>query len=310
MLATMSNAFAEIPDTLNKLQPDLALVLGDRYEIFAAASICRLSGIRLAHIAGGELTIGAFDDCLRHCITKLSDLHFTAAEEFSKRVIQLGEAPDRVFNVGELGFADLQLTSFKTRSELEELVGVNLDNFFLMTIHPETCSPGQGIKIFHHLAHLFSAIFSDYSLVFTAANADPEGDQINDAITAYININKKARFIRSLGRLNYLSMARLASCVIGNSSSGLTEVPALGTPVINIGRRQTGRPHGASVISVPVDETQICEAIKKALHPDLKNECQRLSEKFSGFDSARMIARIISDYDLSCISQEKEFNDL
>ncbi len=310
MMQTMSNAFALLPATLEKLQPDLALVLGDRYEIFAAATVCRLSGIRLAHISGGELTTGAFDDCLRHCITKLSDLHFTAAQAFKNRVIQLGESPDRVFNVGELALADLHKTRFKSRQELEQLVKTDLESFFLITVHPETCAPGQGMQIFTLLDEIFTSGFAGFSLIFTAANADPEGDQINAAINVFVERRANGRFIKSLGRLNYLSMARLATCVIGNSSSGIAEVPALGTPVVNIGRRQHGRPHGSSVISVAAEKDAIVAAIKKASQPTFREQSKNCCADYEGHDSARRIAEIIVNFDLGTISREKGFVDL
>lgn len=310
MLNSMANALNRIPDALRKLNPDMAIILGDRYEIFAAATACRLSGIRLAHISGGELTLGAFDDALRHCITKLSDLHFTAAEEYRRRVIQLGEEPQRVFNVGELALDKLSQLPLKSQEELEHLLGCKLDSFFLLTIHPETCSPGEGIRITTLLLELLPVHFPGFKLVFTGANADPEGEKINLLLKQF-SINSGAGcYFASLGRLNYLSLAKLARCVIGNSSSGIAEVPALGTPVVNIGRRQLGRTHGLAVTSVASDHDQILQAIKKAADLRFREVAMSFPNPYQGEDSARQIASIIASLDLTTISREKKFHDL
>ncbi len=310
MLQTIGNAFPAIAEALNRLQPDLCLVLGDRYEIFAAASVCRLLGIRLAHIAGGELTVAAFDDCLRHCITKLSDLHFAATGEYRQRIIQLGEPPELVFNVGDLGLADLRKTAFKSRSELEALLAVELKDFFLVTVHPETCNPGEGLRIAQLLTTILAGGYAGCNVVFTGANADPEGEKINDCFSSFAAGRHGSLFVRSLGRLNYLSAARLARCVIGNSSSGIVEVPALGTPVVNIGRRQTGRPHGEAVISVAAEEHAMAAAIVRASEPAFRQKAATASNPYEGEDSADRIASIIASFDLTSISREKTFFDL
>ena len=310
MFLTLGNTFIELPETLRRISPDLVIVLGDRYEIFAAASICRLCGIRLAHISGGELTAGAVDDCLRHCITKLSDLHFTATETYRKRVIQLGENPDFVFNVGELALADLSSYAFAPLDQLEKFFAMRLQKFFLITVHPETCNPGEGEKIIGLLNDVFLTVFDDYGLIFTSANADPEGDRINNILTDYLKVNAKARFVASLGRHIYLSTARLAKCVIGNSSSGIAEIPALGTPVINIGRRQHGRPHGRLVQTVEAERLAIVAAIKKSLQPEFCAGIKSADNPYEGENSARKIAETITCLDLASLTSEKGFYDL
>lgn len=310
MLQTIGNAFPTIAAALQRLSPDLCLVLGDRYEIFAAAAVCRLLGIRLAHISGGELTVAAFDDCLRHCISKLSDLHFAATEEYRRRIIQLGEQPELVFNVGDLGLADLKKTAFKSRSELEAMLAVELQDFFLVTVHPETCNPGEGLRIAQLLVKILTHGFAGCSIVFTGANADPEGEKINEHFSSFAAGRHGSIFVRSLGRLNYLSAARLARCVIGNSSSGVVEVPALGTPVINIGRRQTGRPHGEAVISVAAEEHAMAAAIVRASEPEFRRKAATAVNPCEGEDSASRIASIIAGFDLASIRREKTFFDL
>jgi len=310
MLQTIANAFSALAEALKHLTPDLCLVLGDRYEIFAAAAVCRLLGIRLAHISGGELTVAAFDDCLRHCITKLSDLHFAATEEYRRRIIQLGEQPDLVFNVGDLGLADLKKTAFKSRSELEALLSLELKDFFLVTVHPETCNPGEGLRIAQLLVRILANGFAGCSLIFTGANADPEGEKINEHFSSFAAGRHGAIFVRSLGRLNYLSAARLARCVIGNSSSGIVEVPALGTPVVNIGRRQTGRPHGEAVISIAAEEHALSAAIVRACEPEFRQKAATAVNPYEGEDSASRIASIVAGFDLASIRREKTFFDL
>lgn len=310
MFATMAGALNRLPAVLQQLQPDLVIVLGDRYEIFAAASVCRLSGIRLAHISGGELTLGAFDDALRHCITKLSDLHFTASEDYRRRVIQLGENPQFVYNVGELALDKLSRMPFKSRYELEGQLECRLDDFFLLTVHPETCAPGEGLRIVELLLGVLRAEFPEVFLIFTGANADPEGSRINELLKAAFADGRAGRFFNSLGRLNYLSLARLARCVIGNSSSGIAEVPALGTPVVNIGRRQQGRPHGSAVTSVFASEKELAAALKKAADPGFRVVAAKFVNPYAGEDSAATIAGIIAGLDLSGIPRAKPFHDL
>lgn len=308
MFATLGNAFIKLPAVLDKLQPDLVVLLGDRYEIFAAATVCRLRGIRIAHISGGELTAGAFDDCLRHCITKLSDLHFTATEEYRKRVIQLGEQPGRVFNVGELALAGLDRLQLKSREQLERLLQTDLSEYFLVTVHSETCFPGAGLAIAETLVKLFKSEFAATGIVFTGANADPEGEQINALLEQEAARNDLFTFVRSLGRINYLSLARGAVCVIGNSSSGIAEVPSLATPVVNIGRRQDGRPHGSLVVSVSAESEKILTAIRCVRKPEFRAAGKY--NPYAGEDSARQIAQIISAFDLSEIGRDKRFYDL
>lgn len=310
MFRSMANAIVGLPEALQQLQPDLAIVLGDRYEILAAALTCRLSGIRLAHISGGELTLGAFDDQLRHCITKLSDIHFTATGEYRRRVIQLGENPGMVYNVGELALSGLSRLRYKNIAELEAIIQRPLKDFFLLTVHPETCSPGAGLQIVELLLDLLPKEFSDTLLLFTAANADPEGNEINAMLAERAVCEpSKIHFVKSLGRLNYLSAARYARCVIGNSSSGIAEIPAVGTPVVNIGRRQLGRPHGRAVISVACSGDEIVDAVKKAADPKFREVIKSSEKLYAGEDAAVKISEIIALLDFKRISREKVFFD-
>ncbi len=311
MFTTMANAIERFASFFAKHKPDLVVYLGDRYEIYAAATACRLSGIRSAHISGGEITAGAFDDVLRHCLTKLSDLHFTATEEYRHRVIQLGEDPQLVFNSGELALADLDLMPFLSLDQLQKDLGCSLNDFFLITIHPQTCKPGHAVHGLKKLLPQLRQLHPRTRLVFTSANADPEGEEINAWIKAQSQLEPEfVNFYETLGRRRYLSTARLARCVIGNSSSGIIEVPALGVPVLNLGRRQHGRPHSQAVITAEFADNAINAALTKLLSTGFREQCSKFSNPYAGKDSARKIADIIAKFDLSRISAEKPFYDL
>lgn len=311
MFASMATALEKFAKFFSHDRPDLVVYYGDRFEIYAVATVCRLIGIRSAHISGGEITRGAFDDTLRHCLSKLSDLHFTATEEFRQRVIQLGESPERVFKTGELALADLDRTAFITQKQLEKELEHSLDNFFLITMHPETCNHGSAKEGVLRLLQVLRKECPDTRLVFTGANADPEGEEINDCLAeAAKNKPDVISFHRNLGRLRYLSVARLARCVIGNSSSGIIELPSLNIPVLNLGSRQSGRPRSKAVVTATFTGASIRKALKKLLAPGWREKCGQFPNPYEGREAARNIAGIIADYDLSSISNEKQFYDL
>ena len=311
MFASMAAAIERFAAFFAEEKPDLVVYYGDRFEIYAVATVCRLLGIRNAHISGGEITRGAFDDTLRHCLTKLSDLHFTATEEFRQRVIQLGEDPERVFNTGELALTDLDQTAFISQKQLENELKYSLDNFFLITLHPETCNPGAVQEGLPFLIRLLYRFYPDIGMVFTGANADPEGEEINGFLAEAAQDQPEIiSFHRNLGRLRYLSVARLARCVIGNSSSGIIELPSLNIPVLNLGNRQSGRPCSRAVVTADFSEPAIKKALKKLLAPGWREKCGQFPNPYEGRDAARKIAGIIFDYDLSSISREKQFYDL
>src|SRR3990167_2599932 len=229
-------------DTLQKLSPNILILLGDRFEILAAAQAALIQKIPLAHIHGGELSEGAIDDAIRHCITKMSHLHFVATETYRKRVIQLGEHPERVFNVGAPGLERIANAKLLDRHELEEKLNIQLGTQnFLITYHPATINPSENEPA---LTALFSALdhFPRAKLIFTKANSDEMGRLINLQIDQYVlkNNHRAASYI-TLGDINYLSLLQFVDAVIGNSSSGLIEVPYFHKPTINIGNRQLNR---------------------------------------------------------------------
>ncbi|WP_342557432.1 UDP-N-acetylglucosamine 2-epimerase [Lysinibacillus sp. FSL P4-0201] len=248
-------------DAFNRLQPDLLIILGDRFEMLAAAQTALIMQIPIAHIHGGECTFGAYDDAIRHSITKMANWHFTSTESHRKRVIQLGESPERVFNVGALGIENIVSLNLMTRKELFQNLQLDEQHpMFLITYHPETNGHINGIyELLKTLEH-----YSDVNLVFTKSNADNGGRLINEAIQQFILKHKNAKIFDSLGQLKYLSAVKNADVVIGNSSSGLIEVPYLETPTVNCGNRQEGREHPNSVFNTNMDADNIYHTIEVA----------------------------------------------
>lgn len=248
-------------DAFNRLQPDLLIILGDRFEMLAAAQTALIMQIPIAHIHGGECTFGAYDDAIRHSITKMATWHFTSTESHRKRVIQLGESPERVFNVGALGIENIVNLKLLTRQELFQKLQLDEQQpMFLITYHPETNGHINGI--YELLKSLEN--YSDINLVFTKSNADNGGRLINEAIQQFILKHSNAKIFDSLGQLKYLSAVKNADVVIGNSSSGLIEVPYLETPTVNCGNRQEGREHPNSVFNTKMDADNIYHTIEEA----------------------------------------------
>lgn len=256
-LATIS--FAEVFD---RLQPDLLIILGDRFEMMAAAQTALIMQLPIAHLHGGELTVGAYDDAIRHSITKMASWHFVSTESHRNRVIQLGEHPKNVWNVGALGIENILKIPLLSKTELCTELKID-DNipFFLITYHPETNGNANGIY------PLLSALgrYQNVQLIFTKANADNGGRTINEEIEQFVLNNPNAYLFESLGQLRYLSAVKHAEIVIGNSSSGIIEVPYLQTPTVNCGNRQMGRECPSSVIQTSIDDNSVCEAIENAL---------------------------------------------
>lgn len=264
-----ANALKGFGEIINVAKPEIMLVLGDRYESFAATVAATLSNIPVAHIHGGELTYGAIDDAFRHSMTKMAWWHFTTTAEYQKRVIHLGEDPQRVYNVGAPAIDGIA-SKLATQEEIERFVGKSLRKpVALVTLHPETRSPGQSLA---HIRCLLDALSPSNlgTVIFTKANADDEGAIINDAIGEYVIGKENMVLVSSLGQKRYLGLMKLADLAIGNSSSLLIEAPILGTPAVNIGSRQDGRVRSSAVIDVAFDTNLISHAIKKALAPDFK----------------------------------------
>lgn len=305
-------ALQKFAELFKNYKPDLLIVLGDRFEIFAAVSAAHLIGISVAHISGGDVTEGAVDDAIRHCLTKMSYLHFPGCEQSAKRIIQMGEQPDRVFNVGELGVENCLNMKILSRKELSKSIGFDkvLDNYCVVTFHPVTMEADTAESQVYELIGAMDAQQS-MSYIITMANADAGGRAINDI---WIKEGKKRSnwlIATSLGVLRYLSAVKYARLVIGNSSSGVIEAPSMGTPTINIGDRQKGRVMAESVICCEPDKSCIADAMKKALTYDFQKKAKHIKSPFGNGTTSKLIVDIIIDY-LKNKSQtnEKRFYDI
>ena len=267
---TASLALTGLVDGFLRNKPDILILLGDRYEILCAALAANFCHIPIAHLHGGEITEGASDDNFRHAITKLSHLHFTSTEEYRKRVIQLGENPERVFNVGAIGLDNIKNMKLLSSEELEHDLGIRFrKKNILLTVHPETLNPGSSQKNIDLLISCLKEFKSDTFFLCTGTNADSDGRIINSRLKEFCEISENCCFIDSLGQLRYISSLRVVDLVLGNSSSGIIEVPSFNIPTINIGNRQQGRLRADSVFDVSWDSDKIHECISKAMKIEL-----------------------------------------
>jgi len=280
-------------DALAELQPDLMLVLGDRYEIFAAASAAMIARIPIAHLHGGELTEGAIDDAIRHSITKMSYLHFVAAEEYRRRVIQLGEEPVRVFNVGGLGIDGISRQQFLSRKEVESAIGLKLGaRSLLITFHPVTSERGGSICYLDNLLKSISKL-KETSIIFTAPGADIENRAIRKKIEQFCYEKSHAKFYVSMGQLLYLSCMKYVGGVLGNSSSGVIEAPFMKKGSINIGSRQKGRLLASSVIQAEPTVESIDEALSMLYSEEFQNKLNNIKSLYGDAGASKKIISTI-----------------
>lgn len=296
-------------DALNELKPDLIVVLGDRFEIFAAVSAALVARIPVAHLHGGETTEGAFDESLRHSITKMSHLHFVAAEEYRRRVIQLGEQPERVFLVGGLGVDNIKRMELLGRLDLEESLGFKLaKKNLLVTFHPVTLETATAAD---QMAELLVALaeLKDTQLIFTLPNADTEGRALIKMVEKFVAQHQNAHAYTSLGQLRYLSCIAQVDGVVGNSSSGLLEVPSFCKGAINIGDRQRGRLQATSVINSVPDRKNIAAAIKKLYSADFQVSLSKVCNPYGEGGASEKIVTTIKNYAIDGIAK-KAFYDL
>jgi UDP-hydrolysing UDP-N-acetyl-D-glucosamine 2-epimerase len=300
---------AGMAEAFDKLAPDIVVVLGDRYEILAAAEAAMIARIPIGHIHGGEVTEGAMDDAMRHAITKLASLHFVAAEEYRQRVVQLGEDPDQVFNVGAPGIDNILKLDLMPLPELERDLGLDLaDGFFLVTYHPATLGEGEpGAESGEMLLALDE--FRDHKVIVTGVNADPGHDRIAGLLSDYANRHpKRVTLHASLGQVRYLSAMKHAAAVIGNSSSGIIEAPALGVPTVNVGDRQKGRLLAPSVIDCSGEAKAISSAIARALNPEFRAGLGDMALPYGEGGASRKIKDRLKATDLSLLAR-KHFYD-
>lgn len=296
-------------DALSELQPDLMVVLGDRFEIFSAVSAALVARIPVAHLHGGETTEGAFDEALRHSITKMSHLHFVATEEYRRRVIQLGEQPERVFLVGGLGIDNIKRLKLLDRTELEASLDFKLGpRNLLITFHPVTLESATAAKQMEELLAALSAL-PDTNLVFTMPNADADGRLLIKMVEQFVAQHANARAYSSLGQLRYLSCLAHVDGVIGNSSSGLLEAPSFKKGTINIGDRQRGRVQAASVINCQPERRSITEALDKLYSQGFQASLRQVSNPYGEGGASEKVVSALKNQDLNHIVK-KVFHDL
>jgi GDP/UDP-N,N'-diacetylbacillosamine 2-epimerase (hydrolysing) len=296
-------------DAFEQLQPDIVLVLGDRFEILAAASAALMARLPLAHLHGGEVTEGAFDDAIRHAITKMAHFHFVAAEPYRRRVIQLGESPERVFVSGGLGVDTIRKTPLLTRAELESSLDFHLGKKnLLVTFHPVTLEPGAGPA---HMAELLKALdqLEETKLIFTMPNADTGSRELIRMIEEFVSTRQHAKAFTSLGQLRYLSCMAHMDGVVGNSSSGLAEVPSFKKGTVNIGDRQRGRLRAESVIDCQPDSASILAAIERIYSAAFQTKLESVVNPYGNGGASEMIVDVLKNHELGDIVK-KSFHDL
>lgn len=293
-----------------KVNPDLLIVLGDRYELFGCVIPAMNQHIPIAHIHGGETTEGAIDEAIRHAITKFSYLHFTSCEEYRRRVIQLGENPQRVYNVGGLGVENILTQKLMNKADLENNLKFDLSQYCLVTFHPVTLEADTARTQVIEMLEAFLE-FNQMNFIITKANADAGGDIINEVIDQYVNKYPQKFYTEySLGMIRYLSAMKFAQLVIGNSSSGILEAPSFHVPTINIGDRQKGRIQSQSIINCLPLKKDIITAMNKGLSHDFKESIQEMVSPYGNGTTSQQIIDIIKQNLKSGIDLKKIFYDI
>jgi GDP/UDP-N,N'-diacetylbacillosamine 2-epimerase (hydrolysing) len=306
---SMGLGMISFAEALAELQPDLIVMLGDRFEIFSMAAAAMISRIPVAHLHGGEATEGLIDEAIRHSVTKMSHLHFTATEEYKNRVIQLGEQPERVFNVGAMGIENINKLTLLDKEAFEKSIGFKLGvRNALVTFHPVTLEKSSAEIQFKTLLEALDSI-TDLSIIFTKANADTDGRVINEMIDEYVKHNKKSIAFSSLGQLRYLSALQYVDVVVGNSSSGIIEVPSFKKATINIGDRQKGRSKAASIIDCTPDLSSVRNALEQAFSEGFKEVLAGTINPYGTGNASEKILPVLKSADLDNILK-KEFYDL
>lgn len=304
-----SNALMKISFVLKEIAPDITVLLGDRYEVLAAATACYLNNIPIAHLHGGEITQGATDEAFRHSISKMSYLHFTTCETYRQRVIQLGEDPKRVFNVGSLGVENTLNTTLISKEKLEQDLNIKfLKKNILVTFHPVTLEKGEAKQQSEELLSALDEL-QDTMFVFTHPNADAEGDIISDQIKKFIKLKNNRYLFASLGMKRYFSMIKYVDAVVGNSSSGIIEVPSFKKVTINVGDRQAGRIQAKSIINCLPKKMAILQALEKAYSTEFQTALKSVINPYEQKNTAQNIVRILKCTNLSN-ALKKKFYDL
>ena len=306
----MSQCMSGMAQVFDELRPHLLLILGDRYEMLAVASTALIFGIPIAHIAGGAVSQGAYDESIRHSITKMSHIHLTETEAYRRRVIQLGENPARVHNVGAMGVYNITHMQYPSREELEQELGTSIpEGTLLCTFHPATL---DSVPPRTQCENLLRALdrFPHNKVIFTYPNNDTNGEVIIELINAYADAHpERVAVFPSLGMRRYLSALHLVAAVVGNSSSGIVEMPSMGIPTLNIGIRQQGRLAADSVVNCGVDEQQIVHGLQKVLSPEWREHCRRVANPYEQPNTLQRIVDVVCNTPLNNIIT-KPFYDL
>jgi len=303
---SMGLGMISFSEAFQELKPDVVLILGDRFEIFSVSTAAMISRIPIAHCHGGEATQGLIDEPIRHSITKMSQIHFTSTNEYRDRVIQMGEQPKSVFNVGALGIENINKISLLNENDFIDSINFDYrgNKLFLVTFHPVTLEENSAAGQFEQLLQALDSIF-DVKIIFTKANSDTDGRIINQMIDNYVQVNfEKARVFTSLGQLRYLSALQFVDLVIGNSSSGIIEVPSFGKPTVNIGDRQLGRIKATSII----DCDPVAESITAAIGKALSNTYANVENPYGTRNSSELIVNVLEHISLDNILKKEFYN--
>ena len=307
---SMGKELTGLAEVFEQAQPDLLFLLGDRYETLAAAITAMMFRVPIAHLHGGEITEGAVDDAVRHSISKMSALHFTSAEVYASRLRQMGEEPGRVWNVGALGVENIKRIPYLTRDELCDRYSPLFDKpYILVTYHPVTLEVNKAKLQFEEFLQVISRR-KEYNYIFTYANADMEGNEINQLINHYVEKHENACAFKSLGQIGYLSALNYACCVAGNSSSGIIEAPSFHIPTINIGNRQKGRECSKTVVSCGNSAKEIEKAFAYALSKEFMDRCKQYSNPYEGENTSDRIVEITKAALNAGITIKKSFVDM
>ena len=309
IISSMAEEMQGMNDALSELKPDILVLLGDRYEILVAAQVALIHRVPIAHIHGGEVTEGAFDDAIRHSVTKMSSLHFTSCEEYRHRVIQMGEQPSRVFDVGSLGVENIKAVPLMTKDELEASLDFKIDTqTILVTYHPVTLGGDPAKDIREFLDALDQ--FKDLKVIFTMPNSDTGRDAIALAVENYVEKHSNsAKAYTSLGLRRYLSTLQFVKAAVGNSSSGIIEVPSFGIPTLNIGDRQKGRLASKSVVNCGTSKDEVIAGLKLCLSEEMQKAAKTYENPYAKPDTANLIYQELKNGELAGLNL-KTFYDL
>lgn len=297
--------FAEVFD---ELKPDILLILGDRYEILSVASAAMIARIPIAHIHGGETTEGIIDEAIRHSLTKMSHIHFATTAQYRKRIIQLGEHPSRVFNVGGVGIENINRLKLLDKDEFEKSINFKLNKKnILVTYHPNTLENNTSSTQFNEILQALDEL-KETNIIFTKSNSDTYGRIINQMIDEYVASHKNSVAFTSLGQLRYLSALKHVDIVLGNSSSGIAEAPSFKISTINIGDRQKGRIMADSIINCDPNKEQILQAIYKVYSDDFQRLLKDVKNPYDNGNTSKKIVEILKNISLDNILKKEFYN--